>query len=85
MEVIYSQRSKPCARVERWVLRLQPYDFRVVHIPGKQNIAEPLSRLIGGTAKNEVHGHESEDYVRFGAVNATPSTYNQRGGGSLCD
>ncbi len=26
------KKSKPCARIERSVLRLQPYDFHVVHI-----------------------------------------------------
>ena len=50
LEAIYGPRSKPCARIERWVLRMQPYDFHVVHIPGTQNIADPLSRLIGGKA-----------------------------------
>ena len=33
---IYSPKSKPCARVERWVLRLQSYDFSVRHIPGTE-------------------------------------------------
>ena len=36
-EVIYGRRSKPCTRIERWVLRLQPYDFHVVYVPGKTN------------------------------------------------
>lgn len=78
LEIIYSQRSKPCARIERWVLRLQPYDFRVVHVPGKQNIADPLSRLLGDTAKKEIHRHESEEYVRFVAVSATPKALTTR-------
>ncbi len=43
LEAIYSPHSKPCARIERWVLRLQPYDFRVIHITGTHNIADPLS------------------------------------------
>lgn len=30
LEALYGLRSKPCARIERWVLRLQPYDFCVV-------------------------------------------------------
>lgn len=45
LEVIFGTRSKPCARIERWVLRLQSYDFKVIYKPGKSNIADPLSRL----------------------------------------
>lgn len=78
LEVIYSQRSKPCARIERWVLRLQPYDFRVVYIKGKQNIADSLSRLLSDTTSKERHQHESEEYVRFIAVNATPKALTTR-------
>lgn len=45
LEVIFGTKSKPCARIERWVLRLQSYNFKVVYRPGKTNIADPLSRL----------------------------------------
>ena len=27
LKVIYSRKSKPSARIERWVLRLQPYNY----------------------------------------------------------
>ena len=40
LEVIYGPCSKPSARIERWVIRLQPYDFRVVYAPGQSNVAE---------------------------------------------
>ncbi|KAA0709172.1 hypothetical protein E1301_Tti017617 [Triplophysa tibetana] len=78
LESIYGQRSKPCARVERWVLRLQPYNFKVVYVSGKENIADPLSRLLGSTAMRERHLHESDDYVRFVAVSATPRALTTR-------
>ena len=45
LETIYSSRSRPCARIERWILRLQPYKFKVKYLPGGQNIVDPLSRL----------------------------------------
>lgn len=36
LEVIFNSRSKPCAIIERWVLRLQAYKYRVVYQPGKK-------------------------------------------------
>ncbi|KAJ8375480.1 hypothetical protein SKAU_G00060600 [Synaphobranchus kaupii] len=78
LEVIYGPHSKPCARIERWVLRLQPYDFKVLYIPGKQNIADSLSRLLGETAKRERHNHGSDEYLRFVAVSATPKALTTR-------
>ncbi|GBP83470.1 Retrovirus-related Pol polyprotein from transposon 297 [Eumeta japonica] len=35
LEVIFGTKSKPCARIERWVMRLQSYDHKVVYQPGK--------------------------------------------------
>ena len=69
LEVIYSPRSKPSARIERWVLRLQLYTYNVKHIPGPKNIADPLSRLF---RKTEPPGERNvaEEYIRFVAVNA---------------
>ena len=37
--------GKPPARIERWILRLQEYDFTVGYRPGAKNLAHPLSRL----------------------------------------
>ena len=37
---IYSARSRPSARIERWVLRLQPYSFSVNYLPGHMNNAD---------------------------------------------
>ncbi|XP_053606236.1 uncharacterized protein K02A2.6-like [Plodia interpunctella] len=46
LEIIYSPNSKPSARIQRWVLRLQPFTFKVIYKPGKNNIADPISRLL---------------------------------------
>ena len=67
LEVIYSTSSRNSARIERWVLRLQPYRFRVQYVPGKQNIADSLSRLTG---KDELRtgSYDAEKFIRFVAA-----------------
>ena len=72
LEVIYGLKSKPCARIARWVLRMQPYKFKVKYEPGLKNIADPLSRLVGNQKTSSSHSSEAEEYIRFVAVNATP-------------
>lgn len=45
LEVIFGPRSKPCARIERWVLRLQSYRFkvsRVCKVSNHNNTTESL-------------------------------------------
>ncbi|KXJ76650.1 hypothetical protein RP20_CCG009280 [Aedes albopictus] len=46
LEAIFQPTSRPCARVERWVLRLQSFSFVVKYRKGSTNIADPLSRLV---------------------------------------
>ncbi|XP_044762211.1 uncharacterized protein K02A2.6-like [Coccinella septempunctata] len=53
LEVIFGPKSKPCARIERWVLRLQSFKYRIVYRPGKTNIADPLSRLLVHNEKDQ--------------------------------
>ena len=74
LEVIYSPRSKPCARIERWVLRLQQYKYKVIHIAGKANIADPLSRLLKDERPQSTSTlqTEAESFVRFVAIQSTP-------------
>lgn len=43
--------KRACTRAESWALRLQPYRFSIEHIPGKENIADSLSRLCKQTDK----------------------------------
>ena len=63
LEFIFSTKSKPCARVERWVLRMQSYNYVVRHIPGAKNIADSLSCLLSETGKTS-ETSEMEEYLR---------------------
>ena len=78
LEVIYGTRSKPCACIERWVLRMQPYKFKVKYQPGPKNIADPLSRLVSSMKNGSRRSSKAEEYVRFVAVSATPSAMMRR-------
>lgn len=42
---LFKERAKPCARIERWVLRLQCYRYEVEYRPGSENLADAISRL----------------------------------------
>ena len=70
LECIFRSRSKPSARIERWVLRLQCHNYRVVYRPGKTNLADALSRLNQSDPKDP--SREKEDFVRSVAQEITP-------------
>lgn len=46
---LFKERAKPCARIERWVLRLQCYRYEVEYKPGSENLADAISRLAKST------------------------------------
>ena len=74
LETIYSSRSQPCARLERWILQLQSYMFQVKYLPGEQNTFDPFSRLLhaNGQAESSSAHKVSDEFVRFVTVTATP-------------
>lgn len=73
LEVIFGPNSRPCARIERWVLRLQSYKYTIVYRSGKSNIADPLSRLCrpGESSFDE----NSEHYVNFVTQYSVPKSF----------
>ncbi|KAL5013851.1 hypothetical protein ScPMuIL_008121 [Solemya velum] len=76
LECIYSDKStgRASARIHRWVLRLQSYKFKVVYIPGRDNIADSLSRLLEPKEGNpQTSTDDSDNYIHFVAINATPN------------
>jgi len=61
LEYIFAPRTKPNARIERWVLRLLPFKYKVIYEKGKSNIADVFSRLC----KKENQKKEFEEDVHY--------------------
>lgn len=55
--------TKSPARIERWGLRLLPYDFELIHTPGDGNPADYLSRHPVDDAPTD--GDDADLYVNF--------------------
>lgn len=75
LEMIWNNpRSKQPARIERWGLRLQPYNFRVEYRKGADNPADYMSRhpLPVQSSQNTRASKVAEEYVNFVALQATP-------------
>ena len=70
--MIYGQRTaKTSARIERWVLRLQPYAFKIIYKSGANNPADYLSRH----ATNESGRKQekmTEQYINFVTQHSVP-------------
>ena len=74
LELIYGNKiSKPPARIERWMLRLQQYAFTVVYKAGADNPADYLSRHPVKIESKE-QSNIAEEYVNFLANSAVPAS-----------
>ena len=62
--------SKPPAKIERWALRLQQYDFQIKHRPGTGNPADVLSRQP--SEKSPETSNIADQYVNFVEQYAVP-------------
>ena len=65
--------SSLSARMERWMLRKQPYDFTVTYQPGADNAADYLSRHPeqGGPCKQ---AEVADEYVRYVSCQSVPKS-----------
>jgi transposase InsO family protein len=76
LQCIFGKSSKPSARIERWVLRLQCHRYNVVYRPGNTNIADALSRL--NQPKPKDLSSETEEMIRFVVQESTPVALTPR-------
>lgn len=72
LEYLFTPRSKPNARIERWVLRLQPYSYQVKYEKGNNNIADPLSRLVKFNQSQKQNMDDLDDHVYWVVRESVP-------------
>ena len=67
LEAIFNNpNSKPPARIEQWMMRLQPYNFRVIHKKGTFNEADYLSRHpVTNQPRTTVEKRIADNHVNF--------------------
>ena len=76
LEAIFNNpKSKPPARIERWVLRLQPYSFRVIYKNGLTNKTDYLSRHPIEVRKKESSEERiAEEYINYIVEHTIPKS-----------
>ncbi|XP_062844794.1 uncharacterized protein K02A2.6-like [Trichomycterus rosablanca] len=77
VKVLSPNSLPPSARVERWLLYLQQFTYQVVHIPGKTNKADPLSRQPVGH-RDTAEERETDEYIYSIIKDSTPHALNPR-------
>ena len=65
-------RSRSSARLERWALKLQQYDFTVKYEPGQSNPADYMSRHPPKSVPSTCYSQMADEYVHFVAQHAAP-------------
>ena len=71
--LLNNPKSKPPLRIERWLLKLQQYQFNITYQPGHENPADYMSRHP--ISSSVVSGREqklAEEYVNFIVGHAVP-------------
>ncbi len=80
LEVLYGPKSRPNARIERWLLKLMSYTYKIQYRPGRENIADVLSRLVDTSTADKPSRlqMQAEEYIRFVAKEASPRAMSTR-------
>ena len=76
LEILYSPKGKPAARILRWYIRLLPYRFVVRYRRGSDNPADYFSRkpVDECSGEEETLASETECFVSSILVDSTPSS-----------
>ena len=64
--------NHPSPRIERWVIKLMPYNFTLEYQPGSQNSADYLSRSNPVSSVNK-QSNVGDEYIRMIAKNSLPN------------
>ena len=73
LESIFNKpKSKPPARIERWLMRLQSYTYNVKYRPGKHNPADCMSRNPVKQGISTTSSVVAEQYINYIVSNAVP-------------
>ena len=70
--IFNNTRSQLSARIERWVLRTQPYDMTVIYRPGHDNPADYLSRQSTHLPPSDREQKIAEEYINYILSTSTP-------------
>ncbi|XP_049293247.1 uncharacterized protein K02A2.6-like [Anopheles funestus] len=62
---LYRSGKRSITRAETWALRLLPFNFQIKCVPGDQNIADVLSRLIDDSQVDEPFDDDNERHMLY--------------------
>ena len=75
LESIFNNpRSRPPARIERWMMRLQPFNFKVSYRKGTSNEADYLSRHPVAIQRENITSRSAEEYVNYVTNSSIPKS-----------
>ena len=63
--ILNNTRSQISARIERWVLRTQPYDMTIIYRPGHENPADYLSRHQTQLPPSDREQKIAQEYINY--------------------